>query len=221
MKHLFTSEMRQQLAASRAIATVTVQNVEDAKPLADALLAGGINAVEITLRTPAALEVMKIIADNYSEMIVMAGTVITPIQVLQVQDAGATCAVAPGMNARVLQAALEAKLPFAPGIATPSEIEQALEFNCDILKLFPAEPMGGLKYLKSMQAPYAHLDLQFIPLGGLTAENAEDYLQEDIILAVGGSWIANASAINSGDWEGITQRAKTVMQQSELESNKN
>ena len=221
MKQLFTSEMRQQLAASRAIATVTVQNVEDAKPLADALLAGGINAVEITMRTPAALEVMKIIADNYSEMIVMAGTVITPIQVRQVQDAGATCAVAPGMNERVLQAALEAKLPFAPGIATPSEIEQALDFDCDILKLFPAEPMGGLKYLKSMQAPYAHLDLQFIPLGGLTAENAEDYLQENIILAVGGSWIANASAINSGDWVGITERANAVMQQSQLKSNTN
>ena len=219
MKHLFTSELRQQLATSRAIATVTVQNVEDAKPLAEALLAGGIIAVEITMRTPVALKVMKIIADNYSEMIVMAGTVITPIQVRQVQDAGATCAVAPGMNERVLQAALETKLPFAPGIATPSEIEQALEFDCDILKLFPAEPMGGLKYLKSMQAPYAHLDLQFIPLGGLTAENAEDYLQEDIILAVGGSWIANASAINSGDWVGITERANAVIQQSQLESN--
>jgi 2-dehydro-3-deoxyphosphogluconate aldolase/(4S)-4-hydroxy-2-oxoglutarate aldolase len=213
MKHLFTSKMRQQLAASRAIATVTLQNVEDAKPLADALLAGGINAVEITMRTPAALDVMKIIADNYSGMLVMAGTVITPTQVRQVQDAGATCAVAPGMNSRVLQAAIEAQLPFAPGVATPSEVEQALGFDCDILKFFPAEPMGGLKYLKSMQAPYAHLDLQFIPLGGLTAENAEDYLQEDIILAVGGSWIASESAINSSDWVGITQRASAVMQQ--------
>jgi 2-dehydro-3-deoxyphosphogluconate aldolase/(4S)-4-hydroxy-2-oxoglutarate aldolase len=214
MKHLFTSEMRQQLAASRAIATVTVQNVEDAKPLADALLAGGINAVEITMRTPAALEVIKIIADNYSEMLVMAGTVLTPTQVRQVQDAGATCAVAPGMNSRVLQVAIEAQLPLAPGVATPSEIEQALEFDCDILKFFPAEPMGGLKYLKSMQAPYAHLDLQFIPLGGLTAENAEDYLREDIILAVGGSWIASESAITSSDWAGITHRANTVIQQS-------
>ena len=214
MKHLFTSEMRQKLAASRAIATVTVQNIEDAKPLADALLAGGINAVEITMRTPVALQVMEIIAENYSEMLVMAGTVLTPIQVRQVQDAGAICAVAPGMNTRVLQAAIEAQLPFAPGIATPSEIEQALEFECDILKFFPAESIGGLKYLKSMQAPYAHLDLQFIPLGGLTAENAEDYLQEDIILAVGGSWIASESAITSGDWVGITQRANAVMQQS-------
>jgi 2-dehydro-3-deoxyphosphogluconate aldolase/(4S)-4-hydroxy-2-oxoglutarate aldolase len=212
MKHLFTSEMRLRLAASRAIATVTVQNIEDAKPLADALLAGGINAVEITMRTPVALQVMKIIAETYSEMLVMAGTVLTPIQVRQVQDAGATCAVAPGMNSRVLQAAIEAQLPFAPGVATPSEIEQALEFDCDILKFFPAESMGGFKYLKSMQAPYAHLDLRFIPLGGLTTENAEDYLQEDIILAVGGSWIASESAITSSDWVGITQRANAVMQ---------
>ena len=206
--------MRAQLAASRAIATVTVENVDDAKPLAEALLAGGIKAVEITMRTPAALQVMQVIAENYSEMLVMAGTVITPNQVRQVQDAGASCAVAPGMNARVVQAALDAQLPFAPGIATPSEIEHALEFGCDILKLFPAEPMGGLAYLKNMQAPYAHLGLQFIPLGGLTADNAEDYLKEDIILAVGGSWIASASAIREGDWAGITQRATAVMSRS-------
>ena len=206
--------MRAQLAVSRAIATVTVENVDDAKPLAEALLAGGIKAVEITMRTPAALQVMQVIAENYSEMLVMAGTVITPNQVRQVQDAGASCAVAPGMNARVVQAALDAQLPFAPGIATPSEIEHALEFGCDILKLFPAEPMGGLAYLKNMQAPYAHLGLQFIPLGGLTADNAEDYLKEDIILAVGGSWIASASAIREGDWAGITQRATAVMSRS-------
>jgi 2-dehydro-3-deoxyphosphogluconate aldolase/(4S)-4-hydroxy-2-oxoglutarate aldolase len=212
MKTLFTPDMRAQLTASRAIATVTIEKAEDAKPLAEALLAGGIKAVEVTMRTPAALEAMRAIAQSYSEMLVMAGTVITPKQVLEVQDAGACCAVAPGMNARVVEAALNAKLPFVPGIATPSEIEQALEFECDILKLFPAEPMGGLKYLKNMQAPYAHLGLQFIPLGGLTADNAEAYLQDSIILVVGGSWIASAAAIAEGDWAGITQRAAAVMQ---------
>ena len=211
MKDLFTPKMRAQLAASRAIATVIVENVEDARPLAEALLTGGIKVVEITMRTPAALQVMQVISENYSEMLVMAGTVITPTQVRQVQDACASCAVAPGMNARVVHAAVDAQLPFAPGIATPSEIEQALEFDCDILKLFPAEPMWGLKYLNNMQAPYAHLGLQFIPLGGLNEENAKDYLQEDIILAVGGSWIASASAITAGDWAGITQRAAAVM----------
>ena len=198
MRTLFTEEMRRRLATSRAVATVFIENAAAAKPLAEALLAGGIECVEVTLRTDAALEAM-------------AGTVITPDQVKQVQDAGAVCAVAPGMNRRVLEAALEAKLPFGPGVATPSEIEAALEYECDILKLFPAEPLGGLAYLKTMQAPYAHLGLQFIPLGGLNVDNAGDYLKESCILAVGGSWIATADAIRSGDWAGIRQRAAAVM----------
>jgi 2-dehydro-3-deoxyphosphogluconate aldolase/(4S)-4-hydroxy-2-oxoglutarate aldolase len=211
MKTLFSGEMRSRLAASRAVATVTIENVVDAKPLAEALLAGGIECVEVTLRTPAALDAMKSIADSFPQMMVMAGTVITPDQVKQVQDAGASCAVAPGMNRRVIEIALEAKLPFGPGIATPSDIETALEYDCDILKLFPAEPLGGLAYLKNMQAPYAHLGLKFIPLGGLNTNNAADYLADPCILAVGGSWIAKAEAIRRGDWEGITQRAAAVI----------
>ncbi|HBO58265.1 MAG TPA: keto-deoxy-phosphogluconate aldolase, partial [Opitutae bacterium] len=108
-------------------------------------------------------------------------------------------------------AAFSAGLPFAPGVTTPSEIEAALEYNCDLLKYFPAESMGGIRYLKNMQAPYAHLGLKFIPLGGLNSKNAGDYLKEDCILAVGGSWIANADAIRSGDWNGIEQRAAALM----------
>ena len=211
MKNLFTNQMRKQLSASRAIATVTIDKVEDTQPLAEALLSGGVRVVEVTLRTPLALQAMRSIAKNYPELLVMAGTVITPQQVKQVQDAGAVCAVAPGMNHRVIEAALSAGLPFAPGVTTPSEIEAALEYNCDLLKYFPAESMGGIRYLKNMQAPYAHLGLKFIPLGGLNSKNAGDYLKEDCILAVGGSWIANADAIRSGDWNGIEQRAAALM----------
>ena len=211
MKNLFTNQMRKQLSASRAIATVTIDKVEDTQPLAEALLSGGVRVVEVTLRTPLALQAMRSIAKNYPELLVMAGTVITPQQVKQVQDAGAVCAVAPGMNRRVIEAAFSAGLPFAPGVTTPSEIEAALEYNCDLLKYFPAEPMGGIRYLKNMQAPYAHLGLKFIPLGGLNSKNAGDYLKEDCILAVGGSWIANADAIRSGDWNGIEQRAAALM----------
>ncbi len=203
--------MREQLSASRAIATVTIDKVEDTQPLAEALLSGGVRVVEVTLRTPLALQAMRSIAKNYPELLVMAGTVITPQQVKQVQDAGAVCAVAPGMNRRVIEAAFSAGLPFAPGVTTPSEIEAALEYNCDLLKYFPAESMGGIRYLKNMQAPYAHLGLKFIPLGGLNSKNAGDYLKEDCILAVGGSWIANADAIRSGDWNGIEQRAAALM----------
>ena len=210
MKNLFSESMRQEIAASRAIATVTIENTESAKPLAEALLAGGIRCIEITLRTPAALESMQIVAQAFPEMQVMAGTVIAPEQVKAVQDAGAVCAVAPGTNRKVIEAALDANLPFAPGIATPSEIETALEYDCDILKLFPAEPLGGLSYLNNMQTPYAHLGIQFIPLGGLNAENAEAYLKEAFILAVGGSWIAKTFAIEAGDWAGITAGAAAI-----------
>jgi 2-dehydro-3-deoxyphosphogluconate aldolase/(4S)-4-hydroxy-2-oxoglutarate aldolase len=212
MKNSFTKAMRAELAATRAVATVTIHEAEAAKHLAEALLAGGIRCLEITLRTPVALKAMRSVAEAYPEVMVMAGTVITPEQVRQVQDAGAVCAVAPGLNRGVIEAALAAKIPFAPGITTPSEIEAALEYNCDILKFFPAEPSGGLPYLKSMQAPYAHLGLKFIPLGGLNAENAKAYLAEDCILAVGGSWIATAQAIAAGDWKGITARATAVME---------
>ena len=211
MKNLFTNKMREQLFTSRVIATVTIDKVEDAQPLAEALLSGGVHVVEVTLRTPLALEAIRSITENFPELLVMAGTVITPQQVNQVQDAGALCAVAPGMNRRVVEAALSVGLPFAPGITTPSEIEAALEYGCDLLKFYPAESMGGIRYLKNMQAPYAHLGLKFIPLGGLNSKNTGDYLKEDCILAVGGSWIANADAIRSGDWNGIEQRAASLM----------
>ena len=203
--------MRGQLSTSRAIATVTIDKVEDAQPLAEALLSGGVHVVEVTLRTPLALDAIRSITENFPELLVMAGTVITPKQVNQVQDAGAVCAVAPGMNRRVIEAALSAGLPFAPGITTPSEIEAALEYDCDLLKFYPAESMGGIRYLKNMQAPYAHLGLKFIPLGGLNRKNAGEYLKEDCVIAVGGSWIANADAIRSGDWNGIEQRAAALM----------
>lgn len=212
MKDLFTSELRGLLAESRAVATVTLNNPKHACPMAEALLAGGIRAVEITLRTDSALKSMKAVADHFPEMLVMAGTVIKPDQVKQVQDAGAVTAVAPGTNRKVMETALEAQLPFAPGITTPSEIEIALEYGCDIMKLFPAEPLGGIKYLKNMQAPYAHLGLKFIPLGGLSARNAGGYLKEKCILAVGGSWIAKADAIDGEDWGGIKERAQEAFE---------
>lgn len=207
MKTFFTNQIREKIRSSRVVATATIENVDDANPLAEALLAGGIESIEVTLRTPVALKAIQLLAQNFPEMLVVAGTLIYPSQVKAVQDAGASCAVAPGMNRKVIEAALEAEFPFAPGIATPSEIECALEYGCDILKFFPAEPLGGLSYLNNMRAPYSHLELKFIPLGGLSVENACDYLRESYILAVGGSWIANSKAIQDGDWSGIYHRA--------------
>ena len=140
-------------------------------------------------------------------MIVGAGTDLWPEQVRQVAEAGAAFAVAPGMNPRVVQAAQAAGLPFMPGVVTPSDIEQALECGCRELKFFPAEPSGGLNYLKNIAAPYAHLNVRYIPLGGLSPANAGSYLEDSQVLAVGGSWIAKREMIQAGNWAAITKNA--------------
>jgi 2-dehydro-3-deoxyphosphogluconate aldolase/(4S)-4-hydroxy-2-oxoglutarate aldolase len=133
------------------IAVLIVDQAQDAIPLAQALLAGGIDAMELTLRTPAALDALRRIKAEVPKMLVGAGTVLTPEQVSEVAAAGADFAVSPGMNPRVVLAARELGLPFAPGIATPSDIEQAIECGCKLLKFFPAEPLGGLSYLKAIR----------------------------------------------------------------------
>ena len=204
--------LQQQIERAGVIAVVTVESVDAALPLARALLDGGVTAIELTLRTEAAMTVLEKLCAEVPELLIGAGTVLTPQQVTRVKAAGAAFAVAPGMNRRVVEAARDVELPFAPGICTPSEIEAALELDCRCLKFFPSEPLGGLRYLKTMATPYAHLGLRFIPLGGVSPENAASYLTEPTVLALGGSWIAPADAIRDGDWTGITQRAREAME---------
>jgi 2-dehydro-3-deoxyphosphogluconate aldolase/(4S)-4-hydroxy-2-oxoglutarate aldolase len=156
----------EKLQKSAIIAVLILDRVEDGVPLAEALLAGGVDAMELTLRTPAAIGALKEITAKVPEMLAGIGTILTTDQVKEVADAGAAFGVAPGMNPRIVEAALAAGLPFAPGICTPSDIERALEFERKFLKFFPAEPSGGLKYLESIAAPYAHLGVKYIPLGG-------------------------------------------------------
>lgn len=141
------------------------------------------------------------------------GTILTPEQAIGVKEAGAAFGVAPGLNQRVVQAAQSVQLPFAPGIATPSELETALELGCRLVKFFPAEAAGGLKYLKSMAAPYAHLGVQYFPLGGVNAGNMAGYLDREDVLAVGGSWIVQGQLVADKDWAGIAARAKEVRAQ--------
>jgi 2-dehydro-3-deoxyphosphogluconate aldolase/(4S)-4-hydroxy-2-oxoglutarate aldolase len=139
------------------------------------------------------------------------GTILTVEQVAQVREAGAAFGVSPGCNPRVIRAAQEAGLDFAPGIATPTEIEVALEHGCRLLKLFPAEPMGGLPYLKSAAAPYLHLGLQFIPLGGVAPANAGAWLADPLIAAIGGSWLAPRDLIKAARWPDVTRNAAEAM----------
>jgi len=192
------------------IAVLVIDRVEDAVPLARALLAGGVQVMELTLRTPAALEALRHIKAEVPEMLAGAGTILTPKQVGEVKAAGAAFAVSPGVNLRVLEAAREADLPFAPGVVTPSDIEQALEFECRSLKFFPAEPSGGLPYLKAIAAPYQHLEIEFFPLGGLNAQNMAAYLSDPLIAAIGGSWLAPREAVRAGRWEKITTLAQAA-----------
>lgn len=207
---MFNVTLRSRLQRSGVVAVLVIDDPADAVPAARALLEGGVDCMELTLRTPAAMEALQKILKEVPEMIAGVGTILTPEQVGEVASAGAAFGVAPGMNPRVVKEAKQAGLPFAPGICTPSDIEAALECGCRVLKFFPAEPLGGMSYLKSIAAPYAHLGLSFIPLGGVDAGNAESYLREPNILALGGSWIAPRDLIRKRDWASITQRAQQV-----------
>jgi 2-dehydro-3-deoxyphosphogluconate aldolase/(4S)-4-hydroxy-2-oxoglutarate aldolase len=155
---------------------------------------------------------LKSIAESVPEMLAGIGTILKPDQIVQAKDSGAAFGVSPGTNVDVIEAAQEAGLPFAPGIMTPSDIERALPFGCEILKFFPAGSSGGIKHLKNIAAPYAHLGLKYVPLGGVNQENMTDYLKEDIIAAVGGSWIAPRDLIASGQWDQITSNASSAVQ---------
>jgi 2-dehydro-3-deoxyphosphogluconate aldolase/(4S)-4-hydroxy-2-oxoglutarate aldolase len=159
------------------------------------------------LPTDAAIDALRAVRTEVPDMLAGNGTILTPQQVHAVADAGGAFGVAPGTNLRVVQEAQRVGLPFAPGIVTPSDLEIALEWGCRETKFFPAEPSGGLPYLKSLAAPYAHLGVRFLPLGGINADNLAIYLSEPIILAVGGSWIAPRQLILDQNWEAITRNA--------------
>ncbi|MBM4088504.1 MAG: bifunctional 4-hydroxy-2-oxoglutarate aldolase/2-dehydro-3-deoxy-phosphogluconate aldolase [Planctomycetes bacterium] len=197
------------------IAVLVVDEVSDAVPLARALVEGGIDVMELTLRTPVAIDALKAIRDEVPDMLAGIGTILTPEQAHQATAAGAAFGVSPGINPRVVRAAQQVGLPFAPGIATPTDLEAALELGCVHVKFFPAESLGGLAYLKSMAAPYVHLGVRFVPLGGLSLANMADYLRDPLILAVGGSWLAPRTEIRTGDFARIRARAAEARRQVE------
>lgn len=208
---LFPETLLEKVRANPVIAVVVIDDAASAVPLARALVDGGISAIELTLRTPAALDALSAIRAECPDILAGLGTVLTTDQVHQAIERGAAFAVAPGLNPEVVRAATAAGLPFAPGIATPSDIECAVSLGCRLLKFFPAEPSGGIAYLKSISAPYAHLGLEYIPLGGLSAGNFTDYLALDRVPAVGGSWIAPRDLIMRQDWNAVTRNAREAV----------
>lgn len=209
---VFDENVLRRLSDGGVIVVLVIDRAGDAVSVARALLDGGVTSMELTLRTPAALDALKEIRRHVPEMLAGVGTILTVDQVAEVAGAGASFGVAPGMNRKVVEAAITAGLSFAPGVVTPSDIEQALECGCRFIKFFPAEPSGGLTYLRSMAAPYEHLRLQFVPLGGVNLSNMRSYLEDPLIAAIGGSWIAPRKLIQDCQWAKITENARLAME---------
>ncbi len=210
MSDIFPQEVLDRLRAAGVVAGFSVEKIEHAVPIAEALLAGGVTAIELTLRTPIALQAVKAVCQEVPDMLVGVGTILTPEAATEVKELGADFGVAPGLNPRVVKAAKQAGLPFAPGIATPSELESAVDLGCRFVKFFPAEQLGGVRYLRSMAAPYSHLGIEYFPLGGVNSTNILDYLSEPNIPAVGGSWIVQSESVINEDWVKIIAQATDV-----------
>jgi 2-dehydro-3-deoxyphosphogluconate aldolase/(4S)-4-hydroxy-2-oxoglutarate aldolase len=191
---------------------VGVEKAEDAVPLAQALLAGGLNVIEVTFRAANAADVVRAIAQKVPEMILGAGTLLTAAQVKTAREAGAQFGVAPGLNLDVVAAAKKLDMPFIPGVMTPSEVENALAAGCKLLKFFPANIAGGVPMLKALAAPYAQTGVKFIALGGIKADNMREYLNEPVVAAIGGSWIVEPALVNKRDWKTITARTREALQ---------
>jgi 2-dehydro-3-deoxyphosphogluconate aldolase / (4S)-4-hydroxy-2-oxoglutarate aldolase len=213
---MFPEALLKRLHNAGIVAVTAVEKVSEAVPLARALLAGGLDVFELTLRTPAAIDSIRAIRAELPEMEVGAGTVLTAQQVRECKAAGAAFAVAPGTAPHTIQAAQDCGLPFAPGVMSPSDIETALGLGCRVLKFFPAETAGGIAHLKNIAAPYAHLRLRFMPTGGINLDNLQAYLALPMVAAVGGSWLAKTEQIAAHDWPAITATAlasKKLVQQ--------
>ncbi|MDR0300882.1 MAG: bifunctional 4-hydroxy-2-oxoglutarate aldolase/2-dehydro-3-deoxy-phosphogluconate aldolase [Treponema sp.] len=202
-------EIQDIIAKEGIIAVLEIESEQNAVPVAKALLDGGITVIELALRTQAAVPSISLIAKEVPQMYIGIGTIIEPGQAAMVKKYDSVrFGVSPGLNPEIVKEAVAADLPFAPGIATPSELEQAISLGCRAVKLFPAEGMGGLSYLKNINGPYNHLGIKYIPLGGVSVNNLADYAKFSPVLAIGGSWIANKELINAQDWNEITRRAK-------------
>lgn len=208
----FPRPLADQIRSAGIVAVLVIDDVDDAVPLASTLFEGGIGAIELTLRTDAAIESVRRIRAEVPEMIVGVGTILSARQVDEVVAAGGAFGVAPGMNPATVAAARAAGLPFAPGVCTPTDIELAVESGCRLLKYFPCEPSGGLQFLQSIAAPFEHLGVTFIPLGGIETANADTYLADPLIHAIGGSWLAPRQTIRAKNWTLIREHASRANQ---------
>jgi 2-dehydro-3-deoxyphosphogluconate aldolase/(4S)-4-hydroxy-2-oxoglutarate aldolase len=197
------------LEGQPVIPVLKIDRLADAVPLARALAAGGLPAIEITLRTPDAIDAIRLVADEVPEALVGAGTILSARNFDEAVDAGARFIVSPGTTQELLDCARASDVPFLPGGITPSEIMSLKEEGYSILKFFPAEQAGGAAFLKSLAAPLA--GIRFCPTGGISLANAHDYLGLSNVVCVGGSWVAPDGLLKAGDWDGITALARQAV----------
>jgi 2-dehydro-3-deoxyphosphogluconate aldolase/(4S)-4-hydroxy-2-oxoglutarate aldolase len=203
--------MLDRILTKRIVPVVVLDSAESAEPLAEALLAGGLDIMEITFRTAAAEESIRRIAARFPEVLLGAGTLLDNDQVSRAKDAGAVFGLAPGLNPRTIEKAAQVGLQFSPGVMTPSEVEEALSLGCKLLKFFPAEAAGGTAMLKSLAGPYGHTGVKFIPTGGVTTGNLADYLKVPVVAAIGGSWMVDKQLVNDGKWQEVTRLTREAL----------
>ncbi len=203
------NEVLEKIHQTGIIPVVVIDDVKDAEPLAKALCDGGLPCAEVTFRTAAAEEAIRIMTQKFPDMFVGAGTVLTTEQVDRAIAAGAKFIVSPGSNPKVIAYCIEKNIPITPGVCTPSEVEQALEFGLDVVKFFPAEQAGGLAMIKAMAAPYTNV--KFMPTGGISPSNVREYLAYNKILACGGSWMVKGDLVKAGDFDKITELTKEAV----------
>ncbi len=199
----------QQLTALKVIPVIAVDNAEDIIPLGKALAENGLPAAEITFRSDAAAEAIRLLKQHQPEMLIGAGTVLNRGQVIAAKEAGASFIVSPGFNPNTVKACQELNIDIVPGINNPSAVEAALEMGLTTLKFFPAEASGGINMVKSLLAPYT--DLQLMPTGGVTPNNIKDYLSIPRVIACGGTWMVDKKLVAEGNWEEIGRLTREVV----------
>ena len=204
------NEVLEKIQEIGIVPVVVLDDAKDAAPLAKALCEGGLPCAEVTFRTAAAEESIRIMSEQFPEMLVGAGTVLTTEQADRAVAAGAKFIVSPGMNPRIVKYCVEKGILITPACANPSDIEQALENGLDVVKFFPAEPAGGLKMIKAMAAPY--VGVKFMPTGGINQNNVKDYLAYDRILACGGSWMVKGDMVAAGEFDKIKELAAEAVE---------
>ncbi|MGF1868729.1 MULTISPECIES: bifunctional 4-hydroxy-2-oxoglutarate aldolase/2-dehydro-3-deoxy-phosphogluconate aldolase [Photobacterium] len=200
------STIAQQLAEIKVIPVIAIDRAEDIIPLGKALAENGLPAAEITFRSDAAVEAIRLLREAQPDMLIGAGTVLNREQALAAKEAGATFVVSPGLNPTTVKACQEIGIDIVPGVNNPSAVEAALELGLTTLKFFPAEASGGINMLKSLLAPYTQI--QLMPTGGININNVKDYLAIDRVYACGGTWMVDKTMINEGRWDEIGRLAR-------------